>query len=85
MPSFVDAGDVSYGSRLSLSGGCGILLYLRSDLQCAVTIAYSYGWRMQSEVLTLTLSQVDFSAVTLRHDLRRTAARDLIVRASRKS
>jgi hypothetical protein len=40
---------------------------------------------MRSEVLTLTLSQVDFNTVTLRHDLRRTAARDLIVRASRKS
>jgi hypothetical protein len=25
---------------------------LRPDLQCAVTIAHSYGWRMQSEVLT---------------------------------
>jgi integrase len=39
---------------------------LRPDLQCAVTIAHSYGWRMQSEVLTLTLSQVDLSAGTLR-------------------
>lgn len=39
---------------------------LRPDLQLAVTIAHSYGWRMQSEVLTLTLSQVDLSAGTLR-------------------
>ena len=39
---------------------------LRPDLQCAITIAGSYGWRMQSEVLTLTLSQVDLSAGTLR-------------------
>jgi integrase len=39
---------------------------LRPDLQCAVTIAHSYGWRMQSEVLTLTLSQVDLGASTLR-------------------
>jgi len=39
---------------------------LRPDLQCAVTIAHSYGWRMQSEVLSLTLSQVNLSAGTLR-------------------
>jgi integrase len=39
---------------------------LRPDLQCAITIAHSYGWRMQSEVLTLTLSQVDLGAGTLR-------------------
>jgi integrase len=39
---------------------------LRPDLQCSVTIAHSYGWRMQSEVLALTLSQVDLSAGTLR-------------------
>ena len=39
---------------------------LRPDLQCAVTIAHSYGWRMQSEVLTLTLSQVDLGVGTLR-------------------
>ena len=39
---------------------------LRPDLQCAVTIAHSYGWHMQSEVLALTLSQVDLSAGTLR-------------------
>lgn len=40
--------------------------HLRPELQCAVTIAHSYGWRMQSEVLTLTLSQVDLSAGTMR-------------------
>ncbi|HSL04208.1 MAG TPA: tyrosine-type recombinase/integrase [Nitrospiraceae bacterium] len=40
--------------------------HLRPDLQCAVTIAHSYGWRMQSEVLALTLSQVDLGAGTLR-------------------
>jgi len=39
---------------------------LRPDLQCAVTIAFSYGWRMQSEVLTLGLSQIDLSAGTMR-------------------
>lgn len=40
--------------------------HLRPDLQGAVTIAHSYGWRMQSEVLALTLSQVDLGAGTLR-------------------
>ena len=39
---------------------------LRPDLQVAVTIAHNYGWRMQSEVLSLTLSQVDLTAGTLR-------------------
>ncbi len=39
---------------------------LPPDLQAAVTIAYTYGWRMQSEVLTLTLSQFDLEAGTLR-------------------
>lgn len=40
--------------------------HLRPDLQVAVTIAYTYGWRMQSEVLTLPLAQVDVEAGTLR-------------------
>ncbi|HWV46255.1 MAG TPA: hypothetical protein VN039_09590 [Nitrospira sp.] len=39
---------------------------LPPDLQAAVTIAYTYGWRMQSEVLALTLSQLDLEAGTLR-------------------
>lgn len=39
---------------------------LRPDLQCAVTIAHSYGWRMQSEVLTLGLSHIDLIAGTMR-------------------
>jgi integrase len=39
---------------------------LRPDLQLAVTIAHSYGWRMQSEVLTLGLSQIDVNAGTMR-------------------
>jgi integrase len=39
---------------------------LRPDLQVAVTIAYTYGWRVQSEVLMLALSQVDLQAGTLR-------------------
>jgi integrase len=39
---------------------------LRPDLQVAVSIAYAFGWRMQSEVLTLQRSQVDLNACTLR-------------------
>jgi integrase len=39
---------------------------LPSDLQVAVTLAHTYGWRMQSEVLTLALSQMDLEAGTLR-------------------
>ncbi len=39
---------------------------LRPDLQVAVTIAYTFGWRLQSEVLTLTLAQVDLEAGTVR-------------------
>ncbi len=40
--------------------------HLRSELQVAVTIAQTYGWRTQSEVLTLSLVQVDLEAGTLR-------------------
>jgi integrase len=39
---------------------------LRPDLQCAATIAHSYGWRMQTEVLTLGLSHIDLIAGTMR-------------------
>jgi integrase len=42
--------------------------HLRSDLQVAVTIAHTFGWRMQSEVLTLELRQVDLRAATIRLD-----------------
>jgi len=35
-------------------------------LQVAVTIAYAYRWRMQSEVLTLQRRQVDLNACALR-------------------
>jgi hypothetical protein len=33
--------------------------HLPDDVQTAVTIAYSYGWRMQSEVLALELRHLD--------------------------
>lgn len=39
---------------------------LPSDLAVAATIAYELGWRMQSEVLTLTTAQVDLEAGRLR-------------------
>jgi integrase len=38
----------------------------RPDLQVAITIAYTYGWRMQSEVLPLTMSQIDLASGTIR-------------------
>ncbi|MBI3330342.1 MAG: tyrosine-type recombinase/integrase, partial [Nitrospinae bacterium] len=40
--------------------------HLPSDLQVAVTIAYTFGWRMQSEVLTLERRQLNLDAGTLR-------------------
>ena len=42
--------------------------HLPQDLQLAIAIAYTFGWRMQSEVLTLERRQVDFAAGTLRLD-----------------
>ena len=38
---------------------------LPEDLQVAVTIAYTFGWRMQSEVLALCLRHLDLGAGTL--------------------
>jgi integrase len=40
--------------------------HLRPDLQVAVSIAYAFGWRMQSEVLKQRLDQVDLNACTIR-------------------
>src|SRR5215831_4839332 len=42
--------------------------HLPEDLQVAVTLAYTFGWRMQSEVLALELRQLDLAAGTLRLD-----------------
>jgi integrase len=39
---------------------------LPEDLQLAVNLAYTYGWRMQSEVLSLERRQLDLEAGTLR-------------------
>jgi integrase len=41
---------------------------LPADLQAAVAIAYTCGWRMQSEVLTLERRQLDLEAGTVRLD-----------------
>ena len=41
---------------------------LPEDLQVAVAIAYTFGWRMQSEVLPLERRQLDLEAGTLRLD-----------------
>ncbi len=41
---------------------------LPEDIQVAVDIAYTFGWRIRSEVLTLRRSQVDLKAGTLRLD-----------------
>ena len=38
----------------------------RPDLQVAISLAHALGWRMQSEVLQIHLSQVDLAAGTLR-------------------
>ena len=40
--------------------------HFHPDLQVAVFIAHTFGWRMQSEVLTLGLRQLDLNAGTLR-------------------
>jgi Phage integrase family len=39
---------------------------LRRDLQVAVTIAYAFGWRTQSEVLRIQRAEVDLAACTIR-------------------
>ena len=41
---------------------------LTPDLQVAVAIAYTFGWRMQSEVLMLERRQLDLDVGTLRLD-----------------
>ena len=40
--------------------------HLPADLQVAVSTAHAFGWRMQSEVLTLERRQLDLKAGTLR-------------------
>jgi integrase len=42
--------------------------HLTEDLRVAVTIAYTFGWRTQSEVLTLERRHVDLDVGTLRLD-----------------
>jgi integrase len=42
--------------------------HLQSDYQVAVAVAHTYGWRMQSEVLTLERRQLDVELGTIRLD-----------------
>lgn len=42
--------------------------HLPEDLQAATALAYTFGWRTQSEVLTLDRRQVDLDAGTIRLD-----------------
>lgn len=42
--------------------------HLPEHLRVAVTIAYTYGWRMQSEVLALERRHIDLEAGTIRLD-----------------
>ncbi len=42
--------------------------HLSDDLQAAATVSYTFGWRTQSEVLTLERRQLDLKAETLRLD-----------------
>jgi integrase len=42
--------------------------HLPEDLQVAATIAYTFGWRTQTEVLTLERRQLDLKVGTLRLD-----------------
>ena len=46
----------------------GAAIIPRPDLQAAVAIAYTFGWRMQSEVLMLERRQLDLAAGMLRLD-----------------
>jgi integrase len=46
------------------------------DLQLVARIGYTYGWRINSEVLTLTKAQVDLDAGTLRLEPGMTKNRD---------
>ena len=41
---------------------------LPDDLKVTVTIAYTYGWRMQSEILAVERRHLDLAAGTLRLD-----------------
>jgi integrase len=56
------AGFVERGAFEAIRAG------LPHDLRVAATIAYTYGWRMQSEVLALEVRQVDLRNDELRLD-----------------
>ena len=46
----------------------GVRRHLRPDLQTALDLAHTYGWRMKSEVLALRRRHLDLEAGTLRLD-----------------
>jgi integrase len=48
----------------------------RPDLQCVVAIAYTFGWRVRSEVLTLEKRQLDVDRGTIRLDAGTTKNRE---------
>ncbi len=49
---------------------------LREDVQAALAVGHTFGWRVRSEVLTLRRSQVDLKAGTLRLEPGTTKNRD---------
>ncbi len=49
---------------------------LPADKRCVVAIAYNFGWRVRSEVLTLERRHVDMAAGTLRLDAGTTKNKD---------
>jgi integrase len=50
--------------------------HLRPDLQVACDLAYTFGWRIRDEVLTLERRQIDFEAGTIRLEPGQTKNRD---------
>jgi integrase len=58
-----------FGTRRAEADAFGAVRgHLPHDLQVAVTMAYTFGWRMQSEVLALETRQLDLAAGTIRLD-----------------
>lgn len=55
-----------FASESSISRGEVLLVALPDHLKAPVKFAMLTGWRMESEVLTLTWKQVDFDAGTVR-------------------
>jgi hypothetical protein len=56
-------GEGSSSPRRTRSGRAQ--LAVRPDLQLACDIAYTFGWRIRDEILTLTWPQIDLRAGTI--------------------